>query len=166
MQRILVCGECGRQYDVGVVDRRDHGSNCVGWPAGVFGVSPLAIAGTSDKKYVYVVNSGSNDISAFAVDPGTGALTAVPGSPFAAGTNPRALALYEDSYLYVANSGSDDYIGLPGRPKQRSPYTIGILCQLFHATGAGPSAIAIHPRTMFLYTANAGGSQYFSVPNR
>ena len=47
------------------------------------------------KQYVvFVGNEGSNDVSAFAVNNTTGALTAVPGSPFAAGTDPKAMALY------------------------------------------------------------------------
>ena len=45
------------------------------------------------KRYVFVGNEGSNDVSAFAVDNTTGALTAVPGSPFPAGTDPQAMAL-------------------------------------------------------------------------
>jgi 6-phosphogluconolactonase len=122
------------------------------------GVSPLAIAGTSNKKYVYVINSGSNNISAFSVNPGTGALTAVPGSPFAAGTNPRALALPSDSFLYVANSGSDDIVGyqIDQGNGTLTPVTFCVPC--FHSTGAGPSAIAIGPGNGFLYSANTGSS--------
>ena len=79
-------------------------------------LGPSAIAGTIDKKYLYVSNSRSNDVSAFAY----GALTTVPGSPFAAGTSPRAVAVFTSTSctsrgghcqlhenLYVANSGSD-----------------------------------------------------------
>jgi 6-phosphogluconolactonase len=35
------------------------------------------------KDKLYASNSGSHNISAFSIDPATGALTAVPGSPFA-----------------------------------------------------------------------------------
>jgi len=45
------------------------------------------------------------------VNSASGALTAVPGSPFPAGTDPKALALLGTApwgtYLYVANAGSD-----------------------------------------------------------
>jgi 6-phosphogluconolactonase len=58
------------------------------------GKSPCAVVGTSDRRYVYVANEASNDVSAFAVNVETGALTAVSGSPFAAGTGPRAMALF------------------------------------------------------------------------
>jgi 6-phosphogluconolactonase len=126
------------------------------------GVSPVAIAGTSDKKYVYAVNSGSNDVSAFAVDPDTGALTAVPGSPFAAGTNPRALAFNDDSLLYVANSGSNDLSVYTVDQSNGAliPLAYCVICPL--STGAGPSAIAIDPSNGFLYTANTGDSNISS----
>ena len=64
------------------------------------GVSPHAIvgfevgSGRAQGRYVFVANEGSNDVSAFAVDVTTGELTAVPGSPFPAGTDPQAMALY------------------------------------------------------------------------
>jgi 6-phosphogluconolactonase (cycloisomerase 2 family) len=60
---------------------------------------------------LYVANNGgSNDISAFAIAAGTGALTPVAGSPFAAGGNPHSLAVqpfgpfdYGSDFLYTAN---------------------------------------------------------------
>ena len=43
--------------------------------------------------FLYVTNNGSNNVSAYAINPGTGALSAVNGSPFAAGVNPHAAAI-------------------------------------------------------------------------
>ena len=130
-------------------------------------LGPSAIAGTIDKKYLYVSNSRSNDVSAFAY----GALTTVPGSPFAAGTSPRAVAVFTSTAcnsrgghcrdienLYVANSGSDTVsayqidqsTGVP-HPSSLAPY----------ATGTGPSAMAVGPGapfTPFLYIANSGSN--------
>jgi 6-phosphogluconolactonase (cycloisomerase 2 family) len=40
-----------------------------------------------------VANENSNDISVYAVNATTGALTQVARSPFAAGVNPRAVAI-------------------------------------------------------------------------
>jgi 6-phosphogluconolactonase (cycloisomerase 2 family) len=37
------------------------------------------------KNFLYAANSGSNDVSGFSIDPATGVLSAVPGSPFATG---------------------------------------------------------------------------------
>jgi len=136
------------------------------------GLSPYSIANTPDKGYVYIGNSDSNDVSVFAVDSSNGALAAVPGSPFAAGTNPRSLAVvssigltstyrfFSYSYLYVANAGSNSLSAykidqLTGVPTPLSPAS--------YATGAGPSAIA-SPGTSsrLLYVANAGGSNDIS----
>jgi 6-phosphogluconolactonase len=66
---------------------------------------------SSEGGFLYVANNGgSNNISVFAITAGTGALTSVVGSPFAAGGNPHALALtpftpwdYGEVYLYTAN---------------------------------------------------------------
>jgi hypothetical protein len=43
--------------------------------------------------YAYVANSESNDVSAYAINAATGALTAVAGSPFAAGDSVRGIAI-------------------------------------------------------------------------
>jgi hypothetical protein len=49
----------------------------------------LTLAGSSPSLFsqvVYVANTGSGDVSAFSVDAGSGALTAITGSPFPAGS--------------------------------------------------------------------------------
>jgi YVTN family beta-propeller protein len=43
--------------------------------------------------YLYSANQNSNTVSVFAIDTATGALTAAPGSPFAADDQPRAIAI-------------------------------------------------------------------------
>jgi 6-phosphogluconolactonase (cycloisomerase 2 family) len=59
----------------------------------------------STGSYVYVANSGSNNISAFLLSP-TGALTAISGSPFSTGTTPVSLAEdTSDAFIAVACSG-------------------------------------------------------------
>jgi 6-phosphogluconolactonase len=57
------------------------------------GTFPLNIVVDPTGTFAYVANQNSNDISVYAVDSTTGALTQVPGSPFAAGDNPRAVAI-------------------------------------------------------------------------
>jgi len=42
-------------------------------------------------KFVYVANSDSNNVSGYEIDPATGALTQVPGSPF--GTGHRVISI-------------------------------------------------------------------------
>jgi len=129
------------------------------------GVSPHAILGIEnnypdpdDKRYVYVGNEDSNDISAFAVNDTTGALTAVPGSPFAAGTDPQAMAS-DGSSLYVANAGSDNvYV-------YNIDVNTGTLAKSStFATGKNPTSIVLGgSNSDFFYVANHGGSNDISA---
>lgn len=96
---------------------------------------------TGQARFVYVVNEGSYDISAYRADGSTGALTPVPGSPFAAGLSPSSLAVDDTArFVYVANHGSNDV----------SAYTLnaatGALTPLAgapYAAGAAPHAVAV-----------------------
>ena len=110
------------------------------------GTTPVGITITPNGTFVHVANSGSNNVSAFSVNTGTGALTALAGgigNPFAAGTTPAGITLTPNaSFVYVANGGSNNV----------SAYTLdsgtGVLTALAGGTGnpfaAGtvPSGIA------------------------
>ena len=52
---------------------------------------PFSLSTDAAGKFVYVANAISNDVSVFAINANTGGLTAISGSPFPAGTTPRAL---------------------------------------------------------------------------
>ncbi len=57
-------------------------------------------------QFVYVANLNGPSISAYSLNPKTGVLAAVPGSPFATGANPFSLAPHPSNrFLYVANDG-------------------------------------------------------------
>ncbi len=138
------------------------------------GVSPYATVGVETyysgvlafmypKQFVvFVGNEGSNDVSAFAVNNTTGALTAVPGSPFAAGTDPKAMALYGSGALYVANAGSNNVSAYSIdqdtgalAPLSPGPSTI--------ATGKSPTSVVVVPGASVVYVANHGGSNDISA---
>jgi Lactonase, 7-bladed beta-propeller len=58
-------------------------------------------------EFVYVTNLSSNNVSAYAINASTGALTQLTGSPFAAGYQPSGVAIDSSGkFLYVANNGS------------------------------------------------------------
>ncbi len=144
------------------VDATSGALAAVGTPVAT-GMSPHAIVGTQDRTYVFVGNEGSNDISAFAVNFASGALTPVPGSPFAAGTDPKALAIkanYYGTYLYVANAGSDTVSAFA---VDTSSGSLTPLSPATFAAGKGPSSIAVDPTGGFLYVANSGGSNDVSA---
>lgn len=123
------------------------------------GKSPNAVVGTSDRQFVYIANEDSNDVSAFAVNVETGVLTAVPGSPFAAGTGPRALSVYFN-ILYVANRGSNT---LSAFARDETTGALTPLSPATYATGQGPSSLTVDPTNSFLYVANNGGSDDISA---
>jgi 6-phosphogluconolactonase (cycloisomerase 2 family) len=66
------------------------------------------------KHFLYAGNSRSNNVSAFAIDPSSGILTTVPGSPFAtggfAGESGISLAATPDDNFLIAASGDSNTI--------------------------------------------------------
>jgi len=59
---------------------------------------------TNPARFVYVTNSGSNNVSAYTVDAASGTLSPIAGSPFATGNLPVAIAVDPTgSYVYVVN---------------------------------------------------------------
>lgn len=61
--------------------------------AAAAGSLPIGLIVDPSGQFVYAANYNSNDISAYMVDDATGALMPVPGSPFAAGTQPHSIAI-------------------------------------------------------------------------
>lgn len=81
-----------------IFEGRKYGS-----PFASGGREPLALTVEPTGHYVYVANAGSHDISVFRIHSKTGALAAIPGSPFKTGQRPVALQVHpEGRWLYVA----------------------------------------------------------------
>ena len=101
-------------------------------------------------QFVYTANALSNDLSAYAVDSATGALTAVAGAPFVTGTGPVAVAIDPlNRYVYVANVVSNNISafrmdGATGAlmPVPGSPFALNL---------SGPGAITVEPSGRFVY---------------
>ncbi len=135
-----------------------------------------ADAGPGTLKFAYVANSSSNDISAYTIDPATGALTqiicgAAVGAPcgathaanFAAGAYPYSVAIDPaGKFAYVAN-----YLDQFGSAQTGavSAYTInpntGALAVVagspFAAANWGPvGGVAVDPKGRFAYAVNQG----------
>ena len=77
------------------------------------GTGPRGVALDSTGSYVYVTNYGSNNISAFALTPTSGMLTAIAGSPFASGGLMPTVVVNDNQkkYLAVINSGANGATG-------------------------------------------------------
>jgi 6-phosphogluconolactonase len=87
-------------------------SEVTGSPYAV-GTGPRGVALDTTGSYVYVANTGSNNISAFTLTAASGKLTAVSGSPFASGGQLPIAFINENQkkYLAVINSGANGSSG-------------------------------------------------------
>jgi 6-phosphogluconolactonase (cycloisomerase 2 family) len=119
-------------------------------PSNNSGVNSVAVDPTG--KFLYAALNGSNAISAYTINSSTGALTAVVGSPFPAGSVPMIVRVDPSGrYAYAANMDSNNI----------SAYLInssnGALTPIAgspFSSGGGPTGLAIDPSGQFLYVAN------------
>jgi 6-phosphogluconolactonase (cycloisomerase 2 family) len=109
----------------------------------------------SAHKVLYVSNGNANTVSAFAVNTSTGALTAVSGSPFAAGARPLGVAVDAvGRFLFVANQAESSIsvfaIGANGAlsPVPGSPFV-----------ASNAFGLAVNPSGTELFAANFPDSQ-------
>jgi len=146
----------------------------------VAGSDPYAISilSISPKTFLYVANSGSNNISAYEINATTGALTPLAGSPFATGgVAPWSIATTSDGkFAYVAHFSEAHSIAGTGS-KDIYRYTInagtgvlsaGTKVASLGATTATPAALtnpwslAVDPTSAFLYVADKSSNKVFS----
>ncbi len=111
----------------------------------------------SQPQFVIVANAGSNDVSVYAINPNSGALTQVEGSPFATGPQPVTVAIDpKGKFAYVANQN------YPSGQGSVSVYSInpasGVLAQVegspFGDAYGEPYGAAVTPSGQFFYTPN------------
>lgn len=135
-------------------------------PPYIVGTSPAGLAITPGGAFLYVANSSpvSNNVSAFAicdkvvntcVDPNSpdGTLTPVPGSPFAAGLGPVAIAVDPSfPFLYVLDKQSNQISGYSYGTGS------GVLSQL-----STPSISTGHTPTSFVIISGTTGSNIGST---
>jgi 6-phosphogluconolactonase len=121
------------------------------------GVGPTAVAVNRAGTFLYVANGGSFDftdsVSAFTIDPATGALTSVGATP-AGRSSLTSIAVADDSFVYTTSGGSrvssfeiDAFVitangGLA--LVDGSPFT----------AGTNPSAVAVDQSGKFAYVTN------------
>jgi 6-phosphogluconolactonase (cycloisomerase 2 family) len=114
------------------------------------GGEPFDVAVTPASTFAYIPNFKDGTISAFSIDPTTGILTEIAGSPFSDGTTqPAALVVSPNGdFLFVANSSASI-----------SAFSIASTGALTPITGspfagaAAADAIGIDPAGKFLYDA-------------
>ena len=106
--------------------------------------------------FAYTANFESSNISAFAVDSSSGALTPINGSPFPTGLSPHCVtADPKGRFLYSA-----DFYGHTVSAFRIDP-TTGALTQVTgspFATGSYPRWVTVDATSQVLYAANDGGN--------
>lgn len=118
----------------------------------VLSVLALAPRYGGAQTFAYVANANSNNVSAFTINPATGALVAVPGSPFAAGSTPFSVAVDPaGKFAYVTNLNSGNI----------SAYTIDPVTGALSAVpgspfagGSTPLYVTVDPKGKFAYVTN------------
>jgi 6-phosphogluconolactonase len=127
---------------------------------------PNGLAIGAGGKFLYVGMSGTvnaNDVvSAFSIDPATGALTQLAGSPFPTGNDPQGVTTDPSGkFLFTANAGDSTV----------SAFTIDATSGGLTAVGSpfvlqgAPDGLAVDPTGGFLLVANSGnnGLSVFSI---
>lgn len=105
-------------------------------------------------QFMYVVSEPTATVAAY--DVGASTPTVIPGSPFATGNGPRALAVHPSkAFVYVTNYGADS---LSGYAIDAAAGTLSPLVGSPFATGTMPTGIAMAPSGAFAYvsTQNSG----------
>jgi 6-phosphogluconolactonase (cycloisomerase 2 family) len=107
------------------------------------GANPSAVTIDPSGQFAYVPNAGSNNVSAYAINGTTGALTAVAGSPFAAGSDPTVIyfaSAVGEEFAYVANAGSNNV----------SAYAVNTTTGALTAVAGSPFAAGANPYSVTL----------------
>lgn len=105
-------------------------------------------------EFAYVANQADDTVSGYSIDATTGALTPIPGSPFATGTSPLSIAVDPVAKLIYVSNGDNSVSGYSVngntgalKPVQGSPFRKGF---------NHPTSISIDPTAKFVYVANNG----------
>ena len=112
-------------------------TSVIGSPVAELGTAggPQAIAVSAVCPFAYVANNNDSNASGFQLDPLSGALTPIPGSPFSTGLFPQGVAISPDcARLYVTNNGDSTLSGFAIdtssgalTPLAGSPFSLGMV---------------------------------------
>jgi 6-phosphogluconolactonase (cycloisomerase 2 family) len=114
------------------------------------GIGPVAAAVDPSGTFFYVLNKTTSDISAYQVNPNSGALAPVGGSPFPAGVPlPTTIAIHTSGHMLYVSNGS-----------MNGSHTIdlatGALGPVVTSTIGAGQTIAVYPSGEFLLSAGPG----------
>jgi 6-phosphogluconolactonase len=126
-------------------------------PPNIFpaGTGPISLQMSPTAPFLFAANQGSSNVTAYVVDPGTGGLGTVGGSPFliSPASHPSSLAVSpKGDFLFVANATE-------GTVAVFSISSTGVLAQVgvpvSLGAGATPNAVVVEHSGRFLYVADS-----------
>ena len=125
------------------------------------GLHPVDVAPDPSGRFLYVANMGDpptsvfGNLSAFGIDPATGALTEVLGSPFPTLLFPEGVSVHPTGrFVYVANAG--DVPAFSVDPS--SGFLTPISGSPFFTSGSGPDHVGIDRSGKFAYVTNVASA--------
>jgi len=118
------------------------------------GAEPNSVATDPSGSFVFVANSGDDNLSGFSIDSDTGRLTEIAGSPFTTGATPSSVAVSPSgTFVFVANSG-DNTVSVFS-----VDISTGVLSEVMNspfATGLNPTAVTSSVGDGLIFVANTG----------
>jgi 6-phosphogluconolactonase len=141
---------------VGVGNTRGPGMATISASNGTLtGTAPVTVTRRTPA-FLYAADLGASTISGFTVNPSTGALTAVSGSPFPTPTGDTSIALSRDfKFLYAADFGLNQISAF----SVNSDGSLSPLLGTPFPAGNGPVSVITHPAANFLYVTNQGSGE-------
>ncbi|HLW53842.1 MAG TPA: beta-propeller fold lactonase family protein [Candidatus Angelobacter sp.] len=121
-------------------------------PTNIFstGTGPISMAVTPASTFLFVLNQGSNNVSGFAIDPTTGNLNPVSGSPFATGCSGSSVTITPKAdALFVTCPGARTVVALAVSSQ-------GVLAAptVVNGPSGAPTFASVDPTGRFLYVAD------------
>ena len=123
----------------------------------VTGLHPVGVAADPSGRFLQVTNMGDpasstfGNLSAYLIDPVTGVLTPVDGSPFATSLFPEGVAVDPSGrFVYVPNGGDVPAFSIDRASGSLTP----IPGSPFFTSGSGPDNVGIDPSGKFAYVPN------------
>ncbi len=124
------------------------------------GAYPYSVTVDPSGRFAYVTNSNCpsifrcppSNVSAYTINSSTGALSAIAGSPFAAGKNPISVTVDPSGrFAYVANDGDT----VSAYTINSSTGALRAVAGSPFAAGSHPDSVTVDPSGRFVYVANA-----------
>jgi 6-phosphogluconolactonase (cycloisomerase 2 family) len=123
--------------------------------------------------FAYVSNEGSNDVSAYSVNPTTGVLTAIAGSPYPTKASPSSITVERTGrFVYTANSGTantgldtDKLSGFAADTNNGSLTPLSPLILPYFTLVGGPKFVAadVSGRNLYLATNSTQSVVTYSI---